>query len=266
MTLPPPPDVPTTKEGLVAAVESTLLATARLAAAVTEEQTMLPTPCAGWTVRDQVAHVVGLESRLLGRPGPDSHVLPDGLAHLTTDTKRFMELDVDARRSRPWAEVQAEAADVLPARVEALHAIDFDGETLMDSPFGPRPARAALALRTFDAWAHEQDIRDALGLPGGMDTPAAGVAIARSASSLGHIGKEAGLSDDQAVTIVVPDGPFAFEASSKPGATTVSTLTMDAATLTRLCCGRTSADRSRVRIDGDPAIAERFLNAMAVTP
>jgi uncharacterized protein (TIGR03083 family) len=266
MTLPPPPQVPTTREGLVAAVESTLSATANLAASVTEEQAMLPTPCTGWTVRDQVAHVVGLESRLLGRPAPDSHQLPVGLAHVTTDTKRFMELDVDARRARPWAEVQAEAADVLLTRIESLRTLDFDADTLVDTPFGPRPARAALGLRTFDAWAHEQDIRDALGVPGGMDSPAAAVAIARSASSLGHIATEAGLSDDQAVTVVVTDGPFAFEASSNPAAASVATLSMDAATFTRLCCGRSSADKTRVSIDGDAGVARKFLDSMAVTP
>ncbi len=177
-----------------------------------------------------------------------------------------MELDVDARRGRPWAEVQAEAAEVLSTRIASLRTLDFDGETLMESPFGPRPARAALGLRTFDAWAHEQDIRDALGRPGGMDSPAAGVAIARSASSLGHIATEAGLSSDQAVTIVVPDGPYAFEASSNPEVASVATLRMDAATFTRLCCGRTSADRSRVSIEGDRAVGERFLASMAVTP
>ena len=120
MTLPPPPEAPTTKAGLFAAVESTLSATAALAAALTEEQAMLPTPCEGWTVRDQVAHIIGLESRLLGRPGADSHQLPEGLAHLTTDTKRFMELDVDVRRARPWADVQAEAGEVLSARIQQL--------------------------------------------------------------------------------------------------------------------------------------------------
>lgn len=266
MTLPPPPEAPTTKAGLFAAVESTLSATAALAAALTEEQAMLPTPCEGWTVRDQVAHIIGLESRLLGRPGADSHQLPEGLAHLTTDTKRFMELDVDVRRARPWADVQAEAGEVLSARIQQLRELDFDGETLMEGPFGPRPARAALALRAFDAWAHEQDIRDAIGQPGGMESPAAGVAIARCASSLVVMANSAGLSDSEPVSVFVVDGPFAFQASSSPSSPSVVSLRMEAADFTRLCCGRSSAARARVEIDGDVEIGQRFLNAMAITP
>ena len=264
--LPSPPELPTTRDGLVEAVNSTLRAVALLATEITEPQAMLDTPCAGWTVRDQIAHVVGLEARCIGQPGPDSHQIPTDLAHVTSDTKKFMEIDVDYRRSVPWSVVQAEAAEVLTARMEQLRMLDFDAETLIESPFGPRPAKAALSLRTFDIWAHEQDIRDAIDRPGGMDTPAAGVAIARCVGALGHIGKEAGLSETEAVTLEVPDGPFAFSVSSNSVGESKATLRMTAATLTRLCCGRSSADRESVQITGDTAIGARFLDAMAITP
>ena len=266
MTLPPPPPVPSDREGLLTAVESTLDAIRVLAGTITEEQSLLPTPCDGWTVRDQVAHVVGLEARILGRPGPDSHQLPAGLDHLTTDVKRFMELDVDSRRGLPWVVVQAEAADVLTARMEQIRALDFDGDTLIDTPFGPRPAKAALSLRAFDAWAHEQDIRDAIRQPGGMESVAAGVAIARCAAALPTIAAAAGLSETEAVTIEVPDGRFAFAASSNPSAVSTTRLRMDARTFTRLCCGRNSAARESVQISGDTALGQRFLDRMAITP
>ena len=265
MSLPPPPSVPSDREGLLAAVESALSAVAQLTATISEEQTLLPTPCAGWTVRDQVAHVTGLESRFLGRPGPDSHELPP-LAHVTNDIQRFMEVDVDARRAQPWPDVQAEAAEVIAARIEQLRGYSFDPNATVETPFGPRPVAAALSLRAFDAWAHEQDLRDALGRPGGMDTPAAAVSIARAAAALGQIGANAGLSESEAVRIEVPEGPFAFAASSNPSVTPGATLRMDAGTFTRLCCGRSSADKASVVVTGDAELGRRFLDAMAITP
>jgi uncharacterized protein (TIGR03083 family) len=266
MSLPPAPSVPTDREALLAALESTWSAVAGLAAAVSEDEALLPSPCPGWNVRDQVAHVTGLESRFLGRPGPDSHQLPDTLSYVTTDMQRFMERDVDSRRSLPWPVVQAETAEVLQARAEQLRALPFDETTMMDTPFGSSPAPSALSLRAFDVWAHEQDIRDALGQPGGMDSAAAGVSIARCVAALGYIAKTAGLSGTEAVQVDVPDGRFAFTASTNPAMAPTATLTIDAATFTRLCCGRSTADRSSVRISGDRGIGERFLDNMAVTP
>ena len=34
-----------------------------------------------------------------------------------------------------------------------------------------------MRIRVFDCWLHEQDIRDAVGRPGGEDGPAASVAL-----------------------------------------------------------------------------------------
>jgi uncharacterized protein (TIGR03083 family) len=261
-----PPAGPFDREEILEAFASALDGVASLARTITEGETLLPTPCPGWTVRDQVAHVVGLESRLLGRPGPDDHVLPNDLVHVTTDLQRFMELDVDSRRSLPWAAVQAEAADVLPARIAQLRALEFDRDTIMESPMGPRPAKAALPLRAFDVWAHEQDLRDALNRPGGMDTAAARNAFARCVSSFGHIATEAGFGENDAIDVVVNDGPLPFRASSNPEVASTATLSMTAANLTRLCFGRSSAKPDDVIISGDDALARSFLSAMAITP
>jgi uncharacterized protein (TIGR03083 family) len=262
----PPPAAPFDREEMIDAVSSAINGVSDLAQTITEAETLLPTPCPGWTVRDQVAHVIGLESRLLGRPGPDDHLLPDDLAHVHTDLQRFMELDVDSRRARPWSTVQAEAVDVFSARIAQLNAWDFDRDTIMDSPMGPRPAKVALPLRAFDIWAHEQDLRDALNRPGGMDTVAARNAVARCVASFGHIAKQAGFGDTDAVDVEVIDGPFAFRTSSNPNTTSTATLTMTAANFTRLCFGRSSAKPADVVISGDETLAQRFLATMSITP
>ena len=77
-----------------------LVAVHELAHALTAEDLDLPTDCPGWSVRDHVAHVSGLEAIIYGFPQP-AHA-PDwaALPHVRNDAGRFMEVDVDLRRRR----------------------------------------------------------------------------------------------------------------------------------------------------------------------
>jgi uncharacterized protein (TIGR03083 family) len=61
--------------GNVAAFEQTVRSTIALAGTFGAAQWDLPTECPGWTVRDQVSHIVGVERMLLGDPEP-AHTLP----------------------------------------------------------------------------------------------------------------------------------------------------------------------------------------------
>ncbi len=55
-----------------------------------------PHPCPGWSVRDIVSHVLGLDSRCWAtRAHP---TLPRDLFHVTNDHQRYMEMQVDVRR------------------------------------------------------------------------------------------------------------------------------------------------------------------------
>ena len=59
-------------------------------------------------------------------------------------------------------------------------------------------------LRTFDVWAHEQDIRSALGRPGNLDSPAAAVFVSSVMLQLPRlIAKGAGLEPGHDVVIDV---------------------------------------------------------------
>jgi len=42
-----------------------------LCSRITEAQWKTPTDCPGWSVQDQVSHLVGAESGILGNPRPD---------------------------------------------------------------------------------------------------------------------------------------------------------------------------------------------------
>ena len=55
----------------VANMERVWQAIIALGSTFTEQEWKAPTDCPGWTVQDQVAHMLGSESRLLGLPVPD---------------------------------------------------------------------------------------------------------------------------------------------------------------------------------------------------
>ena len=155
-----------------------LLDVQALAHQLTPDVLDLPTDCPGWSVRDHVAHVGGLESTLLGRPRPDHEPDWAAMTHIRNDPGRFMEVDVDLRRSWPWAQVLVELDEVLAARVAEIAAWPDDPDFPVLGPLGqPRPLIPVVPVRAFDVWQHEQDIRHALGRPTTMGAPAAPLAI-----------------------------------------------------------------------------------------
>jgi uncharacterized protein (TIGR03083 family) len=242
-----------------------------------------PTDCPGWTVRDQVSHVIGTESFLLGRPQPPA-VDPAQAAHVHNPLGLSNEAWVAERRGRPGSEVLAEFCSVTADRLAALRAMtDEQMAAATDSPLGRVPYERFMAVRVMDCWVHEQDIRRALGRPGHLDGPAAEAALARFTDSLGYVvGKKSGAKDASTVVVRIEgsmardlavrmvDGkaqPVAPPADDTEGDVTLS---MTAEAYVCLSCGRWSpADvvaGGRVAITGDRELAERVLAAMAIMP
>ena len=127
---------------------------------LTEEQWKAPTDLPGWSVQDNVVHIVGIESSVLGRPAPE-HTPPD-LEHIRNDIGRSNEVWVDSRRSWSGADVFAEFREVTGERIAQLRTFgdaEFSAESW--TPAGPGTVRDLLPFRVFDSWAHEQDIRRA---------------------------------------------------------------------------------------------------------
>ena len=63
-----------------------------------------PTDCPGWSVQDQVSHLAGSETGILGDPDPDHTPGEAALAHTRSEQGRRNEVVVDWRRS--WAGAQ----------------------------------------------------------------------------------------------------------------------------------------------------------------
>ena len=134
-----------------------------LCAGLAQEQWALPTECPGWSVQDQVSHLVGSECRILGRPAPAHE--PADTAHVRNEVGQGNEVLVDYRRQFSGADVLVEFREITAERMGVLRGMseaDFAAET--DNPLGRGPYTDLLAIRIYDAWVHEQDMRRTLGI------------------------------------------------------------------------------------------------------
>lgn len=252
-----------TLEQLIDALDEVLAATEALARTLTEADGERPTDCPGWTVKDQVAHMVGLEQIIGGAPAPEID-LPE-LAHVHGDTGRFMELSVHVRRGLPLVAVVDELAGLRPRRVAELRALVADGaDPLVPTPFGERPLSAGLPVRVFDLWAHEQDIRRAMGQPPRITGLGAEVSLDRVLALWPRALPSAVEGVDGELVIEVT-GP-------EPSTTTITlgaggpaaTLRGDLGDVTRVFCGRVVPDDDL--LTGDPALVEALRPELGVTP
>jgi uncharacterized protein (TIGR03083 family) len=241
-----------------------------------DEEWGLPTDCPGWTVRDHVAHMVGTEQMLLGRPAPEIEL--GDAPHVRNDIGRFNEQWVVAYRSRPPSEALADFRAVTQERLAALRALspaqwDEEGFT----PEGPGPYRQFMQIRVFDCWFHEQDMREATGRPGSLDDDPARFCADRVAlKGLPYVvGKKAAAPQGSSVVFELPDREYAIGVDGRaalldapPAAPTVRIRT-DLRTFTRLGGGRwTAADaraRGAVAVEGDAELADRVLADMGFT-
>jgi uncharacterized protein (TIGR03083 family) len=190
---------------LVEAFAQTAHAILDLARACSDTDLTRPTECPGWTVHDQIAHVVGVEARLGGHQDPRVEMPP--YEHIKNDIGKRVEYAVEVRRSRTGAELVAELEDVLAERLSTLRSATLTGTSIIAGPFGPEQAVEVLLYRIFDVWTHEQDIRCALGRPGDLDSPAAGECVRSVIHLLPKlISKGAGLEPGHRIVVEV-SGP-----------------------------------------------------------
>lgn len=267
------------RDELVAIWHGELLAIADLAAGLDDTQWQAASPCPGWTVGDLVAHTIDIEQVLAQDPRPDHEPDWDALPHATGEVGRFTEVGVDWRRGRPASEVVAELRATAARRLAQIEAVPVGGEVL--SPFGrPTSVERLMRVRTLDAWVHEQDIRTAVGHPGGMDTPAALVTLQQFLEGLPKVwARKAGAPAGAIVHVIVADvgrgvegwavvGADGTGEACSPAPDATVTLTLAWADYLALSAGRVSADTvvGRVHLDGDDVLGLRLLGSMTLTP
>jgi uncharacterized protein (TIGR03083 family) len=262
--------------GLTAQLEEEWSALEELGAGLDDTDWVRPTPCPGWTVAAQFAHIIGTESMLLGRPGPgvDAGRPP----HVRNDIGGFNETWVAALASVPRQEVLAQLGEVLSARRQAIAAMgEEEFSAPANTPIGPADYRRFMQIRVFDCWVHEQDVRDAVGRPGHDDGAVVEQSVDEIVRALGFIvGKKAAAPEGASVTFeltgpvvrtvhVAVDGRAAV-VDRLPGAAT-ATVALGSGLFTRLACGRVDpAEKlAEVHLAGDTDLGRRVITSLPFT-
>lgn len=264
------------KDRTIAALATEYDAVSALLETLTEGEWALPTPCPGWDVRAQVAHLIGTESSLAGLGVPDE--LAAAPAHVRNEVGAFNERWVAALADVPGSVLIERWRDVTGQRLGSLRAMDR-GEWNREgvTPAGRDTYGRFMRIRVFDCWMHEQDIRDAIGRPGHESGPVIDLSLDEIAAGLGYvIGKKAGAPAGTSVTFDLIGAPgrvihvrVAERAEVVDGLEGVatSTLRMPVGTFTRLCGGRTTASAvaAQTQVDGDSALGRAVVDNLAFT-
>ena len=170
----------------------------------------LPTDCPGWTVLDQVAHVASTEAMVAGEPVPDVDV--SRYEHVRHAFGERIEKYVESRRGRGLEEVLDELEERLAERLGVYRSATDWAAREVRGPFGPTTMERLLGVRVFDIWVHEQDVREAIGRSGGLDSAAAAHSVSQLFAALPRIvAKDAGVASRQR------RGPRPHRSHGRPG-------------------------------------------------
>jgi uncharacterized protein (TIGR03083 family) len=270
-------------EPLVLRLDEVWTDIAELCAGLTAEQWSAPTECPGWTVFDNVAHMIGTERMLAGEQPSDAGPDVSGSPHVRNDIGKANEQWIGTYRGWDGPKLLDEFRAVTGRRLDALRAMtDEQWSAEGFTPEGPGPYRQFMAIRVFDCWYHDEDIREALGRPGFLEGPVADLSLERiPPKGLGYIvGKKAGAPAGSTVAFVIEGAPEIVAAISVPPEgravlldavpdTPTVRVTMDRRTFARLAGGRWTGDYARangvVRVDGERGLGDRVVDNMAFT-
>lgn len=230
---------------------------------LTEIEWKTMTACPGWTVQDTLSHLIGVERMMMGLPVTKHRA---GAAdHVKNPIGEFNEHEVDSRRHLSgkevldeWNELTSDGRDFFEDAGDEY----FNRETM--TPTGPGTMADFLHIRVLDCWAHEQDMRRALGRPGNEASPAAEHTIDRLLRTLPIVvGKRAQTPEGRGVVleitgpvrrhvpVLVTNGRAAIvDAVADP----IATLKMDSNTFCALAMGRIDPSTARVEIVGDQSL------------
>ncbi len=241
------------------------------------EEWSTPSRCPGWTVQDNMAHLVGTERMLQGHPAPDVEF---PTAHLRNPIAEGNERWVESMRALSGSEMLELFDSVTAERLGQLDAMS-DEEILKVgwSPIGEVPYLRFMHVRVFDSWLHLEDCRGPLGHEPSSGGLPAEMAVAEVSTAAGYIiGKLGGAPDGSRVEVrltgpveatvrVAVDGRAAVvdELDGDPTASlTMSSHDWLALTGGRLDPGPLIAD-GRVELGGDGELADRLARNLAFT-
>ena len=270
-------------EPLVLRLEAVWSDVAEVCDGLTAAEWNTPTECPGWSVFDNVAHMIGTERMLAGeRPAEGAGAAADA-PHVRNDIGKANEQWIATYAGWDGPKLLDEFRAVTARRLDVLRAMtteEWDAEGF--TPEGPGPYRQFMAIRVFDCWYHDQDIREAINRPGFLEGPVADLSLARiPTKALGYVvGKKAAAPAGSTVAFVVEGSPAIVAAISVPPegravlldeqpASPTARITTDRRTFARLAGGRWTGEHARahgvVRVEGDAELGNRVVDNLAFT-
>ncbi|RNL60505.1 maleylpyruvate isomerase family mycothiol-dependent enzyme [Nocardioides marmoriginsengisoli] len=244
---------------------------------VPEDQWNLPTDLDGWDVKDNVAHTAHLEGVLAGAAEETIEVAE--APHIKSLTGFYTEQGVLARRDRTMTELADEIEQAAATRhAELLADPPTDGAGAPPrTPGGiPWDNNTLLSNRPLDVWMHEQDIRRAVGVPGGYGTVPAQHAISRFGGALPMVlGKRVGAPAGTSVRLDVPEAGTTWSARVgddgraqpvDPLDDATVRITVSAEDFVVLAGGRRPVEATAPAYDGDAELGRAVLANFSVTP
>lgn len=236
------------------------------------------TPCPGWSVRDIVSHVLGLDSEMLATPAPSTPSRATSTTSPTTTSATWRCRSTSAATTR--AGDASELEYMIIRRNRQLRNESRDPGTKVRGPLGTElTLEEAMRRHAFDVWAHEQDLRTALGRPGNLDSPGAHVARDVLLGELPAVVAEQADAPRSSAVVFDVHGPVEFlrtirvdiqgrgTLESSPALGPAATLTLDWETYFRLACGRVTPEAAadRIKTEGDPDLTAAILRHFTVT-
>lgn len=232
-----------------------------------DSQGALPTGCPGWSVSDNLAHMVGLEQVLAGGAEPTVEV-PE-FDHVENDFGVYMETHIHARRALPLQTIADELAGFMPRRLEQLRDLASQGDPMVPGPQGERALSASLPIRVLDLWAHEHDIRHATGATARATGSSSSFVLGRCLGAWSAILPKKVDTNGLIKIGVVGDNSRAEETEIflGEGGATLS-IGADIGVLTRLGFGRgdAAATLAEANVEGPTDLVEAVLPFLSFTP
>ena len=259
-----------TRQEIVDALTQCFASIGELCSGLDEQQWGVQGLCPDWDITGTLLHLTAIEHMLAGWfPESLESPLPFG------DAMAYLEAHSDQSGAAGLAEYIA-VTGVRAAELAQMTDEQFAQPS--PTPVGPATYARFMAVRVFDFWVHEQDMRRPLGLPGHASGLAAEIAIDEIEGSMGYIvGKKIGLDEGQSIRFTLT-GPVQREicmlvdgrAGQVPSLDTATTdVTVDSTTFALLACGRidpqSAIDAGDISWTGDDEIGDRAARNLAFT-
>ena len=236
-----------------------------------------PTDLPGWDVHACAAHTAHLEAVLSGAPEETLEI--EAGPHIRSLAQAYTEQGVMSRRDATPDELINEIRESATKRRTFLltdppdDASELPPKTPGDIPW---TWETLLRNRPLDVWMHEQDVRRAVGRPGGLDTAPAqhtadyllegmGMVLARRASASPGSTLVVAIEGSEPAAFGISDTGRGGPLPELPADPTVE-LAMDRETFVVLAGGRRPADGVQLLVAGDVDLGQRILAGMAITP